>query len=76
MKKTRGEGKQFVGKKNILETFIGEKEEEQEKYFIIYFILPQEAETPERVKPLNRQDVQIFCKCRLYRVEISLNIFQ
>lgn len=49
-------------KKIILETFVGEKEEEQEKHFILYFILPQETETPERVKPLNRQDVQIFSK--------------
>lgn len=46
----------WVGK-NILETFETEKKKNEKNYFYVLFY-PKKEETPERVKPLNRQDVR------------------
>lgn len=51
--------KKTRGKNFVLETFVGEKGGRTRKTnFILYFILLKKQETPERVKPLNRQDVR------------------
>lgn len=59
--------KKTRGKIFVLETFVGEKGGRTRKTnFILYFILLKKQETPERVKPLNRQDVRVFRQWRVF----------
>lgn len=53
--------KKTRGKIFVLETFVGEKGGRTRKTnFILCFVLSKKQETPERVKPLDRQDVRLF----------------